>query len=113
MTSNAFTNADISGINSRTYSDDLRGDDADGGHRDAPGLGVDERNLQEDLMDYDLESGLDGGRSRITLDGLSDTAPGIRPAASYGGSGRGRNRSRWHPRNEDDEGANDVPASLL
>ncbi|SPO01312.1 related to APG9 - integral membrane protein required for Cvt and autophagy transport [Cephalotrichum gorgonifer] len=112
MTSNAFSGADTPGRSRQPFFDELRnnsgGSDA---HHDASGLGVDEQNLQADLRDYDLESGMDGGQSRMTLDSRPDTAAGAHITSLHGGT-RGRNRNRWQSQDDDDE-ENDVPESLL
>jgi autophagy-related protein 9 len=73
---------------------------------------LDEENLNHDFHDYDLENaeGLGVEDSRITVGGVSSPTPRSRgqPDGRLRKDGR---RSAWT--SQEDEGNNDVPASLL
>lgn len=108
MASKAFP--DNPGRSGRSFFSELQNNIESDEQHDA-GQAVDEENLREDFQDYDLENGIDGGRSRMTLDSAPGTTGGI-----YSGTHRsgihGRNRNRWQ-RQDDEEEENDVPESLL
>lgn len=101
---------DNPGRSGRSFFSELRNDIESDEQHDT-GQTVDDENLQEDFQYYDLESGMDGGRSRMSLDRAPGTTGEIHPGSRRGGI-RGRNRNRWQPQ-DDEEEENDVPESLL
>ena len=111
MSSRAFSGEDTPKRSKPPLANELR-NNVETDERPDAGLGVDEQNLRSEFHDYDLESNLDGGRSRMTLDSAPDTAGGLRSRSPHRGT-RGRNRNRWQPQDDEDEEENDVPASLL
>lgn len=111
MTSKPFSGADATGGGGRSLFSDLR-DNIDNDEQPDPELAVDEQNLREEFRDYDLESNMDGGRSRMTLDSAPDAARRMRSGSPHHGI-RGRNRNRWQPQDDEEEEENDVPESLL
>lgn len=111
MTSRGFSSPDPPGRSGPSIFSDLR-NNIESDRRHDGGLAVDEQNLREEFRDYDLESNMDGGRSRMTLDSAADTAGGLRSGSPHRAI-RGRNRNRWQPQDDEDEEENDVPESLL
>lgn len=106
MASNPFSKA-ASTRQGRSFYEDLRGQAGDTEAR--AGL-LDEENLNHDFHDYDLEDaeGLGVEDSRITMGGASSPTPRSRGRSD--GRLRKDGRSAWISQ---DEGDNDVPASLL
>jgi len=101
MSSNMFSRFVPQAQGTRSFYEELR-------NRDDPD-NVDEQNLREQFQDYDIENDVEGGDSRITVDSAANLVAGV-PRSSVPMS-RGRNRDRWH--SQDDDGDDDVPASLL
>ncbi|MDA4133560.1 MAG: hypothetical protein OK454_10635, partial [Thaumarchaeota archaeon] len=108
MTSNIFSRLVPTG-RGRSFYDELRARDHSPDPEERAALALDEENLNEQFHDYDLENAGDfGGGSRMTVesnhnrpnDATRPSAPGPREAGA-----------RWL--GQDDEGDNDVPASLL
>lgn len=108
MASKAFR--DNPGRSGRSFFSELR-NNIESDERHDTGQAVDDENLQEDFQECDLESGMDDGRSRMSLDRAPGTTGEIHPGSLRGGI-RGRNRNRWQPQDNEEE-ENDVPESLL
>src|SRR5688572_10867017 len=102
MASNIFSRFVPPAQGTRSFYNELRNrDDADA---------VDERNLREQFQDHDFENDIEGGDSRITVDSTANLVAGaLRTSAPT--APKGRNRDRWH--SQDEDGDDDVPASLL
>ncbi|KAK0713848.1 autophagy protein Apg9-domain-containing protein [Lasiosphaeria miniovina] len=109
MASNVFSRL-MPSTRGRSFYEELRGRDDTLENEEHAGL-LDDENLNHNFQDYDLESaqGLAVDDSRITLGGAPTSAP----------RGRGRLAARTHLdagmgwASHDDDGDNDVPASLL
>jgi autophagy-related protein 9 len=112
MPSNAPPNIDSAGRERIGLMQRIPSDGHGSEHHAASGLSSDEQNLRQDFTDYDLESGIDDGRSGIPPDHLIDSFRGTQPDPLTGDS-RGRNRNRWRPQGDEAEEGNDVPESLL
>ncbi|KAK3322092.1 autophagy protein Apg9-domain-containing protein [Apodospora peruviana] len=111
MTSNVFSRLMPTG-HGRSFYEELRGQEDTRDVEDRAGL-LDEENLNHHFHDYDLETaeGLGVDDSRITLDTMANqTARGWHQSASRP-DGNAATAAAW--RTHDDDGDNDVPASLL
>jgi autophagy-related protein 9 len=100
----------------RSFYEELRaGEDDDIEERAA--LNVDEENLKQQFHDYDMDhaEGLAAEDSRITLDSAAALPPKNSGRGQVQAQGQGRGRRDPGPRwfGQEDEGDNDVPASLL
>lgn len=121
MASNIFPQISPLSRGSRSFYKELRGDtDGDLDIEGHAGLDVDEENLQEQFQDYDLDHmpGLAAEDSHATLDSnanLLKTPAGATPGPTGRRTHRGGIRQETSPRwlGQDDDGDNDVPASLL
>lgn len=111
MTSNAFPSADNPGRGDPSFLSESQNNFVEDEHLD-PGPAIDEENFREEFQDYDLESNINGTRSRTTLDGAPDTTRGSRLRSPHHGM-YGRNRNRWQPQYDEYDEGNDVPESLL
>ncbi|OLN87676.1 Autophagy-related protein 9 [Colletotrichum chlorophyti] len=112
MASNIFSRLAPPSRGSRSFYEELRGErggDIDVENQATLDMDVDEENLKEQFQDYDLDhvQGLTVEDSRATLDSPSGIAPAGRAAQRAGRD----HASRWIT--QDDDGDNDVPASLL
>jgi autophagy-related protein 9 len=106
MASNPFSKL-VPTSQGRSFYQDLRRREED---EDRAGL-LDEENLNQNFHDYDLDHARDLGveDSRTTLGGVP--SPTSRSRGRQGGRPHTGDRSAWA--RQEDEGDNDVPASLL
>ncbi|KAK5653585.1 hypothetical protein OQA88_8847 [Cercophora sp. LCS_1] len=102
MTSNVFARLVTPSRGGRSFYEELRGRDDSDGDRD--GL-LDEENLNHNFHDYDLENA-----EGLGVDDSHPTLPGRGNSRGRGTSG-GRAQQVWPTHDED--GNNEVPASLL
>jgi autophagy-related protein 9 len=102
MASNVFSRFVPPAQGARSFYDELRNQD--------DSENVDERNLRERFHHHDVENDMDGGESQMTVDSAANIVGAARTSSAATQS-RGRNRDRWQA--QEDEGDDDVPASLL
>lgn len=109
MTSNVFSKF-VPTSQGRSFYEDLRRREEDTEDR-AGLLDEDEENFNHNFHDYDLDhaEGLGVEDSRTTLGAV--TSPTARPRGRPGGRHHPEVRPMWAP--HEDDGDNDVPASLL
>lgn len=117
MASNIFSRLAPPSRGSRSFYEDLRSRrDGDLDIEEQAGLNVDEENLKEQFQDYDLDhiQGLATEDSRATLDSNANL---LRSPLETAGRGMQRGETRREPASrwlaQEDDGDNDVPASLL
>ncbi|KAK2024791.1 autophagy protein Apg9 [Colletotrichum zoysiae] len=117
MASNIFSRLAPPSRASRSFYEELRnGHDGHIDIEEQAGLNVDEENLRERFQDYDLDhiQGLATEDSRATLESnanILNSPPGTTGRGQQRGGHRREPTHRWL--GQEDEGDNDVPASLL
>ncbi|KDN62869.1 putative autophagy protein Apg9 [Colletotrichum sublineola] len=117
MASNIFSRLAPPSRTSRSFYEELRGGhDRDMDIEEQAGMDVDEENLRERFQDYDLDhiQGLTTEDSRATLESNANILNSPPDTTGRGSRREGSRRvatSRWL--SHEDDGDNDVPASLL
>jgi autophagy-related protein 9 len=116
MASNIFGRLAPASRGSRSFYEELRArdDDYDEDIEEQAGMKVDEENLNEHFHDYDVDQveGLTDQDSRITVDSSAQPSRNARSRQAPTNSRKQRDPGpRWFT--QDDDGDNDVPASLL
>ncbi|KAK1999662.1 autophagy protein Apg9 [Colletotrichum falcatum] len=117
MASNIFSRLAAPSRASRSFYEELRGGhDGELDIEEQAGLDVDEENLRQRFQDYDLDhiQGLATEDSRATLESnanILNSPPGTTSRGPRREGNRREPTSRWL--GQEDDGDNDVPASLL
>ncbi|WQF85139.1 hypothetical protein CDEST_10153 [Colletotrichum destructivum] len=116
MASNIFSRLAPQSRGSRSFYEELRGErDGDMDIEEQAGLDIDEENLKEGFQDYDVDHVQDLAieDSRATLESNVNlrNPPGTTGSGTQDRANRRAPNSKWL--SQEDDGDNDVPASLL
>ncbi|GJC99824.1 autophagy protein Apg9 [Colletotrichum higginsianum] len=116
MASNIFSRLAPQSRGSRSFYEELRGKrDGDMDIEEQAGLDIDEENLKERFQDYDIDHVQDLAieDSRATLESNANlrNPPGTTGSGTQDRANRRAPNSKWL--SQEDDGDNDVPASLL